>query len=177
MSSIEAKPTEYKGILYRSRLEARWAVYLDHHPGIRLPRYEPSTFCIEQFSYTPDFYFFLKGAQGFYLEVKPSNPTEEYLETLVSLCYKHPISLLLAVGSFYQEEPTVYEINTIRYENARGKVLGAYLSKIPLLGDNYALASAAGYRFDLAQPETPRKGKRYAPPQSYPSRKRKRRPF
>lgn len=162
MSSIEAKPTEYRGTLYRSRLEARWAVYLDHHPGIIRPKYEPATF-YHPYPYTPDFSFFLKGSQSYYLEVKPALPSTEYLTGLLFLLAREPISLLLAVGDFYKSEPTIYEMNTYRPPNRN--ILGADLSKIPLLGDNYALTCAAGYRFDLAKPETPGKGNRYASPQ------------
>lgn len=172
MSSIEAKPTEYKGTLYRSRLEARWAVYLDHHPKTTSVKYEPTTFRYSGGNYTPDFYFFLKGFQGYYLEVKPSIPSQEYLASLVVLLMKHPISLLLAVGSFYKEEPVIYEINSYNSE----RILGAHLIKIPFLGDNYALASASGYRFDLAQPEAPRrKGHRNAKTPSVHKKRRRRR--
>ncbi len=163
MSSIEAKPTEYKGTLYRSRLEARWAVYLDAHPKIILPRYEPVCFPLASGTYTPDFYFFLKKSQGFYLEIKPSQPTVDYIENLLYLLTVHPISILLAVGSFYKEEPIVYELNNTVQHKDGCKVVGAHLSKIPGLGDPYALQCASGYRFDLAQPEAPRrKGHRNA---------------
>ena len=33
MSEIKAIQTEYKGYLFRSRLEARWAVFFDACPG------------------------------------------------------------------------------------------------------------------------------------------------
>jgi len=61
--------TVYRGYRFRSRLEARWAVFFDHcgeqfiyeHEGFRLPRTGP---------YLPDFYFPRRKA---FLEVKPSS--------------------------------------------------------------------------------------------------------
>lgn len=176
MSSIEAKPTEYRGTLYRSRLEARWAVYLDHHPGILSPKYEPTTFYSPNL-YTPDFSFFLKTTGTFYLEVKPSLPSIDYLLGLIKILTEHPISLLLAVGDFYKSEPIVYEMNT--YKSTNRNVLGSSLTKVPLFGDSYALMCASGYRFDLAQPEHPGKGNRYANPskaqEKGPQRRKKKR--
>jgi hypothetical protein len=55
MSEIKAIPTEYKGYLFRSRLEARWAVFLDAM-GIEW-EYEPEGFILSDGSYyLPDFY-------------------------------------------------------------------------------------------------------------------------
>jgi hypothetical protein len=51
---IEAKPTKYKGTLFRSRLEARWAVVFDEL-GIRY-QYEPKIFHYGLVTYLPDFY-------------------------------------------------------------------------------------------------------------------------
>ena len=52
---IKAKPTEYKGITFRSTLEARYAITFDKY-GI-LWDYEPKRFVLRDGSwYTPDFY-------------------------------------------------------------------------------------------------------------------------
>jgi len=50
---IQAKPTKYAGITFRSRLEARWAVFFDAI-DVRW-EYEPETFSTEWGDYTPDF--------------------------------------------------------------------------------------------------------------------------
>ena len=65
-------PTRYDGILYRSRTEARWAVFLDaigtsHH-------YEPDGFDFGDIRYLPDFYL---PATDLYVEIKGSVPTPD----------------------------------------------------------------------------------------------------
>ena len=55
MNEIRAIDTEYKGYLFRSRLEARWAVFLDEL-GVRW-EYEPEGILLSDGSYyLPDFY-------------------------------------------------------------------------------------------------------------------------
>lgn len=55
MAEIKPIQTEYKGYLFRSRLEARWAVFLDAM-GIEW-EYEPEGFTLSNGSnYLPDFY-------------------------------------------------------------------------------------------------------------------------
>lgn len=71
---VISKETIYNGYRFRSRLEARWAVFFDK---LRIPyQYEPEAFVCEDGSqYTPDFFlpeshlrnFFGK---GLYLEIK-----------------------------------------------------------------------------------------------------------
>lgn len=63
MTTIAAKPTLYNGIRFRSRLEARWAVFLNTL-GFRGLTYEPE---VPGFSgYLPDF-----EVPAAYVEVKP----------------------------------------------------------------------------------------------------------
>ena len=51
---FEAIPTDYTGLQFRSKLEARWAVFLDH---LRIEWvYEPQRFHHGNCSYLPDFY-------------------------------------------------------------------------------------------------------------------------
>ena len=65
MTAIE---TEYNGILFRSRLEARWAILFD---ALNLKYvYEPECFILSNNQkYTPDFYIENK---DLYIEVKPN---------------------------------------------------------------------------------------------------------
>lgn len=66
---ISAIETEYKGRLFRSRLEARWAVAFDA-AGI-LWEYEPEAFKLSSGGvYLPDFYL-PEFEKGIYAEVKP----------------------------------------------------------------------------------------------------------
>ena len=78
MESKTVKPIEtvYKGYRFRSRLEARWAVYFDE-AGIEY-EYEPEGFELSDGTrYLPDFY--LPGFQ-IYAEVKPLLQTQDRLD-------------------------------------------------------------------------------------------------
>jgi hypothetical protein len=68
MSEPAIKPieTNYKGCRFRSRLEARWAVFFDA-AGIEW-EYEPEGYDIDGVPYLPD--FFLRGQKA-YVEIKP----------------------------------------------------------------------------------------------------------
>lgn len=76
---VKPMPTEYKGITFRSRTEARWAVFFDAL-GIEW-QYEPNYFRLADGEfYKPDFYLpslgFTAdggGSVGMYVEVKPRN--------------------------------------------------------------------------------------------------------
>lgn len=76
---VKPLPTEYNGVLFRSRTEARWAVYFDAL-GIEW-HYEPQHFRLSDGGfYKPDFYLprmgFVAdggGSVGMYVEVKPRN--------------------------------------------------------------------------------------------------------
>lgn len=64
MTLLMAKPTLYKDIRFRSRLEARWAIFLDALGGQWV--YEPVVQGVT--GYLPDFLF-----GGGYLEIKPAS--------------------------------------------------------------------------------------------------------
>lgn len=68
--TIKAIETEYNGYRFRSRLEARWAVFFDAM-GIKY-EYEPEGFDLPSGRYLPD--FFLKDF-GVYVEIKPFDRT------------------------------------------------------------------------------------------------------
>lgn len=68
--TIKAIETEYNGYRFRSRLEARWAVFFDAM-GIRY-EYEPEGFELPSGMYLPD--FFLQEF-GVYVEIKPFDRT------------------------------------------------------------------------------------------------------
>lgn len=65
---INAIPTEYRGTTFRSRTEARWAVFLDEL-DIQW-QYEAEGYQLDSGQYLPDFW--LPDIDGF-LEVKPSS--------------------------------------------------------------------------------------------------------
>lgn len=54
MNEIKPIETEYNGYKFRSRLEARWAVFFD---AIEIPyEYEPEGYELKSGWYLPDFY-------------------------------------------------------------------------------------------------------------------------
>ena len=81
---IQPKPTRYKGYHFRSRLEARWAVFFDHL-DVRW-EYEPERFELPGGrSYLPDFLIRLGDDFGDrWIEVKPEPRNCEPLAQLVS---------------------------------------------------------------------------------------------
>jgi hypothetical protein len=66
MQHIAAIQTRFKGYLFRSRLEARWAVFFDRCREQFI--YEAEGFRLPSGPYLPDFY--LQNPPGF-VEVKP----------------------------------------------------------------------------------------------------------
>jgi hypothetical protein len=71
---IEAIPTNYRGVQMRSRLEARWALFMDR---LRVEWvYEPELFSLPVGGYLPDFWL---PRLDTYLEIKPHRPW--WLET------------------------------------------------------------------------------------------------
>lgn len=77
--SIKAHPTPYNGVLYRSRLEARWAAFFDLCEWEH--EYEP----IDLEEWTPDFYVKIPcthsecgGFHGLLVEVKPYFSLREF---------------------------------------------------------------------------------------------------
>ena len=65
MSEVHAIPTVYKGIEFRSRLEAKWAIMFDY---LDWPwQYEPVDFK----GYIPDFHIDF-GRKQFFIEIKPA---------------------------------------------------------------------------------------------------------
>ncbi len=72
MVEIKAIDTEYRGFLFRSRLEARWAYYFD---AIGTPwLYESEGYELDGVRYLPDFYL---PELGVFVEVKPDTPRRD----------------------------------------------------------------------------------------------------
>lgn len=81
--------TEYGGRLYRSRLEARWAVFFDA-AWIRFD-YEPEGFMLPSGPYLPDFFLRLfdpvHPGSGYWVEIKPRGLASDRAHTRLSeLC-------------------------------------------------------------------------------------------
>lgn len=166
---IEAKPTIYKGVKFRSRLEARWAVFFENTSLVPAWRFEPKTFKLPEkgWDYLPDFMFKF-GGYSFYLEVKPVIPTLEYLKVLDQFAAIMPTSLMLGVGDFYKG---IYKKG--KSKDRFGIAPSIYLLKdattqdriisecIPIYeyfqGSRDAVDAVKAYRFDLPEKRKARK--------------------
>lgn len=90
---IKAIDTEYKGLLFRSRTEAKWAVFFD---ALKIKwRYEDEGFVLSDGTwYLPDFYLPTFNG-GMFVEVK-SEFTQEEIEKCRELCFDSYKCVLLA---------------------------------------------------------------------------------
>lgn len=87
-------PTRHNGVLYRSRTEARWAVFFSTLEAEAT--YEPESFSIDGAWYLPDF-FCLRW--NLYIEVKPENPTPFEMERCARLSQVTGRPVLMVCGS------------------------------------------------------------------------------
>lgn len=71
VNTIAARPTTYNGIKMRSRLEARFAAWLDNHHSDWMWRYEPRCFASQAGQYLPDFLILIDDKWSLYIDVKP----------------------------------------------------------------------------------------------------------
>lgn len=109
---IEPKPTSYGGVTFRSRLEARWAVFFDFCPNVLNWAYEPTTFTdTGNRQYTPDFEVKVYGwgssagrKDKLYVEVKPTRITTDHLDFLKRMTKENKFILFIVMGDFYEKE-------------------------------------------------------------------------
>ena len=97
---MQAIETIHNGYRFRSRLEARWAVFFDAL-GIRY-EYEKEGFEFEGYSYLPDFYL---PDYGYFVEIKPPELTDVEYEKLRSFAANK--KLLLIAGTPGEDDYTV----------------------------------------------------------------------
>ena len=95
---IQAIQTLYKGFRFRSRLEARWAVFLDELKADWT--YEPEGFDLEGTWYLPDF---LVKDWNVWIEVKGSVPTDDEKEKCQLLAAASGKRVLLLIGEPWTE--------------------------------------------------------------------------
>lgn len=145
--SIKAIETSYKGYRFRSRLEARWAVFFDYL-GIKY-EYEPEGFELPGGQrYLPDFFlpkFNHADGLGMYVEVKPT--TESDFSKPRALVEATGREVLLAVG------PPDFRVYTVfappsPYEGEPGDYDACFVARYILqgcVGDGYRLFACPGY--------------------------------
>lgn len=98
---IQTIPTTYGGVKFRSRLEARWAVFFDH---IKLRWfYEYEGYRLDVGWYVPDFWLptfkSWAGDTGSFIEVKPILPTIEERAKAESLTKMTGSHVFFVVGA------------------------------------------------------------------------------
>lgn len=94
MRELKALETVYNGVKYRSRIEARWAVFFDK-AGIEA-HYEPEGFDLgDGVKYLPDFYL---PTWDTYFEVKGPEPTEAEREKAERLSAMSGKTVMLVHG-------------------------------------------------------------------------------
>lgn len=111
MKSIE---TVYKGYRFRSRLEARWAVFFD---ALGIPwEYEKEGFDLDGLRYLPDFWL---PQQRCWVEIKGGTPTDEEFEKAGRLYLHTKEHVVILAGNIPSD-----------FERARGTMYSfyAYLS-------------------------------------------------
>ena len=106
---FEARPTNYKGIQMRSRLEALYAQRLDTSPQIGLSgwQYEPRCFASAEGQYLPDFRLEFTDGRVTYVEVKPptADPEEALSRMHVILASEPGVDLMVVVSDGGYPEP------------------------------------------------------------------------
>jgi hypothetical protein len=102
---VKAIETSYKGYRFRSRLEARWAVFLDAI-GARWD-YEPEGYELPSGWYLPDFFVHFRDddhdrqryrGAGYWLEVKPIQPSDHERQLVLELARATGHVALIGVG-------------------------------------------------------------------------------
>lgn len=148
--SIKAIPTWYGGHCYRSKTEAKWAVFCD---VLELSfKYEAEGFVIktdeDEFCYLPDFLIPpIMEAWPTWIEVKGTEPTEREIEKLVYACRARLCDGLLVIG-----EPDLMSDLLWCVQDADGlyqvkRMKQSFLAAI--FGDtDRAFLVARSYRFD-----------------------------
>lgn len=157
--NIKAIDTEYNGFRFRSRLEARWAVFMDAM-GVRY-EYEREGYDLDGLLYLPDFWLPQLNA---HLEIKPVEPTEQEQEKVIRLASHTGGLVYIMIG-----QPECPNVGGNWYQNLRCELqfdgrADRITCKCPRSGEgdkgyNFdssrlrtAYARARGYRFEHQEP-------------------------
>jgi hypothetical protein len=103
---MQAIETHYNGYRFRSRLEARWAVFMDTL-GVRY-EYEPEGFHFEEgVNYLPDFWI---PSLSLWIEIKPTIPddSERRKVQLLSMAQEYPVYLFYQTFDYLPPEAWVW---------------------------------------------------------------------
>ncbi|MBM3210573.1 hypothetical protein FJZ33_00015 [Candidatus Poribacteria bacterium] len=104
MENIKIIPTKYNGYFFRSRTEARWAVYFDECGIDYIYEYEGFELKNKQ-RYLPDFWFPQYKCFGEIKPIYPTNKEEEKIKQLVEMTGR-PLIIFIGMPSV---SPEIYE--------------------------------------------------------------------
>ncbi len=109
--NITPKPTTYLKIWYRSRLEARWAVFFT---ALKISfRYEPVLFDViiqkRAGGYLPDFFI---SKTKWFVEIKPTHPTSEEIEKALQVSLQTNCKIVI----LWWDEKKGSQLNTMFFE-------------------------------------------------------------
>jgi hypothetical protein len=120
-TEIKPIPTTWNGVTYRSRTEARWAVFLAALPI--QAEYEAETYSLPSGLYLPDFWV---PDWKFFIEIKGQEPTGEEKQKCLELSELSGNSVLLARGApsdrfhrYFAKDPMLDGECWARFERCR----------------------------------------------------------
>lgn len=140
MTTAEIRPieTNYAGFRFRSRLEARWAVFFDHL-GLRW-EYEAQGFLIDGQPYLPDFQLNgdLCDGQGVAAEVKGVLTSDDLQKVLLLAVSRQPVLLLQGIPDDGTDGPDFF---LFRRTLGKGNSIGVEASAVGFypVGDSWEL--------------------------------------
>ena len=141
--------TEYRGYRFRSRLEARWAVFLD---AIGRPwEYERQGYSLPSGNYLPDFWLPIEHEAhpdaGYWLEIKGDEPTREELRLCCELTDATRHHCILLAGSPDPERVRVWKsmIFAPRFPDADGEGVDGDPMDFPAMVDGLAGCETDGW--------------------------------
>ena len=117
---VKAIDTEYNGHRFRSRLEARWAVFFDSL-GVKY-QYELEGFDLDGVYYLPDFWLphitpeLAAQGWGLWVEIKPRPISEDELKKVVALVEKSGHNALVFQGDPWPDKYSVLKISGTHFQ-------------------------------------------------------------
>lgn len=106
MDEIKAIETEYNGVMFRSRLEARWALFFDLLSIEWMYEYEG--YETSAGWYVPDFWlpdvYMRSQAKGCFVEIKPDNYEPDTHPALEYICEQLQVGGMLIKGFYPYDE-------------------------------------------------------------------------
>jgi hypothetical protein len=157
---IKAIPQMYKGIKFRSTLEARWAIVFNEL-GIEW-HYEPEGFDIDGIRYVPDFVLTNIGnVKNLFVEVKGFFD-EEDLEKIKAFGKEYPLFVVGDIPSVYPEDSDFdvfekeFDITFESFDNGFPLMTGDYITGD---GEHYSFIISKG-KVDVFSPSSAEDGDR-----------------